>query len=64
MTDTNGKEAELHLQATMSLRDWFAGLAMQTLVSNNPETIEKDIAELAYRQADAMIRKLEGDIAE
>lgn len=64
MTDTNGKEADIHLQATMSLRDWFAGLAMQTLVNNNPEAIEKDIAELAYRQADAMIKKLEGDLPE
>jgi hypothetical protein len=40
----------------MSLRDWFAGLAMQSLVAHG-RTVEgmKSVAVLAYAQADAML---------
>ena len=39
----------------LSLRDWFAGLAMQGMHTRDPELDFGDIAELAYEQADAMI---------
>jgi hypothetical protein len=40
----------------MSSRDWFAGLAMQSLVAHG-RTVEgmKSVAVLAYAQADAML---------
>ena len=42
----------------MSLRDYFAALAMQGLLSIEGGTLEKD-AEAAYKMADAMIRARE-----
>ncbi|PCI28287.1 MAG: hypothetical protein COB67_06825 [SAR324 cluster bacterium] len=43
----------------MSLRDWYAGKALNGLLSN-PEKAGnsvEEISELAYRYADAMLRK-------
>jgi len=44
---------------TMNLRDWFAGMAMQGLITNgwNPE----GVAEYAYEQADEMIKERHKD---
>ena len=46
-------------QLGMSLRDWFAGMAMMGLKANSDERIcsvtREDIAVEAYRQADAML---------
>jgi hypothetical protein len=42
----------------MTLRDWFAGLAMQVYISNShPNVIFNDVAEKAYRAADAMLEE-------
>ena len=44
----------------MDLRDWFAGLAMQALVSvDSIDLSEKLFAERAYKQADAMMKARE-----
>jgi len=47
----------------MSLRDWFAGMAMLGIVAgqfakNNPDFVWpiEDIADEAYKQADAMLK--------
>lgn len=42
----------------MSLRDWFAGMAMQGLLSSEDKediAVYECVAEMAYRQADAMM---------
>jgi hypothetical protein len=47
----------------MSLRDWFAGMAMQGLLSN-PEVIDPDMKDLAtdsFAVADAMIEARKKD---
>jgi hypothetical protein len=38
----------------LSLRDWFAGMAMQAFASRH-DAPEEIVAEAAYKQADAMI---------
>lgn len=45
----------------MSLRDWFAGMAMQILLQHGTEAFPqfKDIAAETYRFADAMIAERE-----
>ena len=40
----------------MSLRDHFAGLAMQALQATHKETPDELIAVWAYQQADAMLK--------
>ena len=39
----------------MTLRDWFAGLAMQALLGYEESTLQND-AEVAYAMADAMMK--------
>jgi hypothetical protein len=39
----------------MTLRDWFAGMAMQGLLARHEDTNERGIAWDAYRYADAML---------
>lgn len=40
----------------MTLRDWFAGMAMQGMCAAYPPgTTFKEVAEKAYRMADAML---------
>ena len=39
----------------MSLRDWFAGLAMQGLIANRGTSYWKDTPALAYTMADALL---------
>lgn len=43
------------IQEGMTLRDWFAGMALQGLVMN-AYTIDDGIAKTAYEQADAMMK--------
>lgn len=43
----------------MSLRDWFAGMAMQGLVSSPRSIPRATMAEHAYLMADAMIAERE-----
>ncbi len=46
--------------AGMTLRDWFAGMALQGLIvacdKFDELTNERDAARMAYRQADAMLK--------
>lgn len=39
----------------MSLRDWFAGEAMKSIIAACPDSPEENVAISAYRQADAML---------
>ncbi len=40
----------------LSMRDWFAGMAMNGLLSSEfADNSDADLAEMAYRQADAMM---------
>lgn len=39
----------------MSLRDWFAGMAMQGLLAGGGDYLRSDIALDSYRTADAML---------
>ena len=42
--------------ATMTLRDWFAGQVLVGLIAHSGKIYSpQDIAEYAYKQADAMI---------
>ena len=44
----------------MDLRDWFAGLAMEALVSVDSIDLNEELfAKRAYKQADAMIKARE-----
>ena len=45
-------------QGGMTLRDYFAAKAMQTIAAN-PHWTEEGIAEAAYKQADAMLKARE-----
>lgn len=47
-------DGEKHLQEGMSLRDWFAGQALEKASKGNSKTAQ-DIAKRAYYIADAMI---------
>lgn len=46
----------------MTLRQWFAGMALQGLLANpSPMLKNLDIPELAYEYADAMLRAGKGE---
>jgi hypothetical protein len=45
--------------AGMSLRDWFAGQCLSGLISQSVLGIEERLAEMAYKQADAMLAERE-----
>jgi hypothetical protein len=42
-----------------SLRDWFAGMAMQGLLTHDDEGLIPETARDAYRYADAMLKARE-----
>jgi hypothetical protein len=48
-----------HAQAGMTLRDYFAAKAMQSLIWNPDIDLETkaDVAEVAYHYADAMLKE-------
>lgn len=49
----------------MSLRDWFAGMAMQRLLAEGGRFTEPEIgADFAYQQADAMLDERENNDGE
>lgn len=57
-------DKELHTEMGMSLRDWYAGMALQGLIASNISQLgEKHVTELthndwaigAYKYADAML---------
>ncbi len=43
----------------MTLRDWFAGLALQGLLTHDDEGLIPEAARDAYRYADAMLKARE-----
>jgi hypothetical protein len=48
-------------QGGMSLRDWFAGMAMQGMLASDRDMTEEEHARWAYKRADWMLRvKQEG----
>ena len=60
-TNTGGPAFPTGLSTGMTLRDHFAGLAMQGYLAANP-TFECDlhkVADMAYEQADAMLEARE-----
>lgn len=59
-TDAAVNDGFIYPTDGMSIRDHFAGLAMQsTIIANHPDgSIESDVAG-AYRYADAMLRARE-----
>ncbi len=54
-------DIETHFEAGMTLRDWFAGMALQGILSRGRATIGEmltetpNVADAAYELADAMI---------
>ena len=46
-------------QTGISLRDWFAGMALPTLIANKETTYTQDVLN-AYMIADAMLRARDG----
>lgn len=50
---------EVPISEGMSLRDWFAGLAMHGILANPnlSDTADDELAEDAYEVADAMLAK-------
>ena len=46
-------------QDGMTLRDYFAGQAMQSIMDNSPELRFDDVALESYKQADAMLKERE-----
>lgn len=59
----NGDPPPTELNTGMSLRDHFAGLALQGLLASQVEASREQFAEYAYKAADAMLiaRKKAGD---
>lgn len=43
-------------QTGMTLRDWFAGMALQGLIENAYTPLDDGIAETAYKIANAMMK--------
>ena len=56
---TAADSGHLHNQDGMELRDYFAAKAMQRLV--DLVTHPKDVAAIAYKQADAMMEARDGN---
>lgn len=65
MTDKTGGSAfpnfgteknVLFPQGGMSLRDWFAGVAMQGILINDPDWTDNEVAKTAYELADEMLK--------
>jgi len=50
----------------MSLRDWFAGMALQGILANHTMVINEDTAQMLQRAAwnisDAMLKEREQDV--
>jgi hypothetical protein len=58
--DAAGIELGLPCQPGMSLRDWFAGMAMQGgIIVCNEERDYSEESKVAYKQADAMLAERE-----
>jgi len=57
LLDPTPGDRKLIFSLGMTLRDWFAGMAMQTLIS--PDVGDGYVAQEAYRHADAMLAERE-----
>lgn len=50
------RASEFYTDSGMSLRDWFAGMAMQGMAANSANSCtEKQLCQAAYMIADAMM---------
>jgi hypothetical protein len=61
-TISEGNQRIYHTQHDMTLRDWFAGMALQGIMANTKFTAVWRAAEMvdyAYRAADAMLEARE-----
>jgi len=56
--DENGELIGNYSQSGMSLRAWFAGLAMQGMLNGVANPISSEIAVKSFDVADAMIARL------
>jgi hypothetical protein len=55
--DSTHEYMNVHSVGGMTLRDYFAAKAITTLVAfSNDKTYEAEVAETAYRYADAMLK--------
>jgi hypothetical protein len=54
--NTGGDKMTMNIPFEPNLRDWYAGLAMQGLLSNG-ESEETYVSEEAYKYADAMMKE-------
>jgi len=52
-------ESEKVTQYPVELRDWFAGLAMQGMLADDPDITTVRLAHEAYHIADAMLKARE-----
>ena len=55
MSEATGQPINGCFNGGMSLRDWFAGQALAGYVAHNPESLDVDLACVAYNTADAML---------
>jgi hypothetical protein len=58
-TRINGLHEQHRAYYGMTLRDWFAGMAMQGMLTRDDEGKIPDVAKDAYRYADAMLKARE-----
>jgi hypothetical protein len=56
---TEIREPQAPATYMVTLRDYFAALSLQALISNNTDFSNDEIAELAYEFADRMIKERE-----
>jgi hypothetical protein len=54
--DHRGRELSNGSSLGLSVRDWFAGMAMQGLLIDGPLPAPDRVASVAYTMADAMLR--------
>ena len=55
-------EKDLYAKSDLTIRDYFAAKAMQTILSYEDDMTMDDIATLAYEMADAMMRQRKKEI--
>jgi hypothetical protein len=55
--DDGGPAFPSPAQQGMSLRDWFAGMAMQSIISIDATVSDSEFASWGYEIADAMLKE-------
>jgi hypothetical protein len=62
-TQQYGDDAGIqYVEPGMTLRDWFAGMALSGMNIGDPEISFEKLSEWAYKQADAMIAQREKEM--